>query len=387
VGGTIAVEERAADTKSEGSFVSMGAGTMAVIEEGAAEGESAPQEKYGSLRLQLEDNEENDVRDDCCHRMLKGRLCSCCGKCIENWPRTFAVFFGVIFPLWVLIFLSILFGFFLARFEAPNEIIENDNVMEAQAQVRRLGSLAARAAEAIPVICFELFILELPVTDVGSALAVVLDKDDPFQAGTIQQNPLMGAVLSDDLVIVNKTAMYQFMQSCGEEARPITEALLRRGSDVFNISAAGLTFNWIRCGTWANGLGSPGVLVRRPEVELRPEAQQEFYNQTWYDDQQQLFDKYLEEYLGANLTVYDDYLGANLTVLAARLQAFQDSIGNATGGSKCYVNGPGSGEFCLVAVSLCYVFLVSRFSHTQSCILSDYPSLVLVHSHDNDWVR
>jgi hypothetical protein len=189
--------------------------------------------------------------------------------------------------------------------------------------------------------------------------------------------------LSDDLVIVNKTAMYQFMQSCGEEARPITEALLRRGSDVFNISTAGLTFNWIRCGTWANGLGSSGVLVRRPEVELRPEAQQEFYNQTWYDDQQWLFDKYLEENLAANLSVsVEDW---NLTALAARVKAFQDSVENATGGTKCFLNGPGSGEFCpspfFVFRFLCFTFL------SHSCIHSDYPSLVLVHSHDNDWVR
>jgi hypothetical protein len=253
----------------------------------------------------------------------------------------------------------------LDTFEAPNEIRENNNIMDAQAQVRLLGSVAARVAEYIPMICFELFLLGLPVTDVGSALEDVLEKDDLFQAGARQQpSPVVGAILSDDLIILNKTAMYEFMQGCGDVARPVTEALLRRAGDVSEISTTALTFNWIRCGPWANGLGSSGVLDPRPNVELRPEAQQGIYNQTWYDDQQQLFDNYLEEYLGTNATVYEGYLGANVTILAARLQAFQDSVGNATGGSKCYLNVPGSGEFSLVAVSLHSVFIVSRFSHS-----------------------
>jgi hypothetical protein len=352
--GTMAVEERAADTKSEGSFDSMGEeGTMVVEEGGAADnqeetGESAPPQKYGSLHLPLEDNEENDVNDGCCLRMFKGKWCSCCGKCIARWPRTFAILFGVIFPLWLLIALSLFFGYFLAELEAPNEIIENNNILAAQAQVRLLGSLAARAAQVIPTICFELFLLGLPVANLGSAVESALD--DPFQAGTTQPNPPVGAILSDDLIVVNKTAMYEFMEVCGEEAGPITEALLRRASDVLEISTTELTFNWIRCGPWANGLGSTGVLARLPVVELRPEAQQEFYNQTWYDDQQQLFEKYLEEYVEANETINGEYFGANLTLLAARFQVFQDSIGNATGGSKCFLNVPASGEFCFVAV-------------------------------------
>lgn len=358
------------------------------VEEGAADnkeekGESAPQQKYGSLQLQLEENEDNDAVDGCCLRMLKGRWCSCCGKCIARWPRISAVFFGVVFPLWLLIALSVFLGYFLAELEAPNEIIENNSIMEAQAQVRLLGSLAARVAEAIPVICFELFLLGRPVTDVLSKVEVVLAGDDPFQAGRRQPDPEVGDILSDDFIIVNKTAMYEFMQDCGDVARPITEALYQQAGNVSDISSTALTFNWIRCGPWANGLGSSGVLDRRPAVELRPDAQQGFYNQTWYDDQQELFDKYLEEYLEANMTVYGEYLGSNLTVLAARLQAFQDSVGNATGGSKCYSNVPGSGELFWVAVSS----FVSRFSHTRLCTLSDCPSLVLVHSHDNGWVR
>jgi hypothetical protein len=363
------------DTKSEGSFDSMGEGTKAV-DEGAADNkeekeESAPEQKYGSLQLQLEHNEDNDDNDDCCLRMCKGRRCSCCGKCIARWPRTFAIFFGVVFPLWLLIALSIFFGYFLAELEAPNEISQNNNIMAAQAQVLLLGSLAARAAEVIPTICFELFLLGLPVTNIGPAVEFVLDNTDPFQAGARQQtSPVVGAILSDDLIVVNKTAMYEFMQGCGDVAGPITEALLRRADDVSDIRTTSLTFNWIRCGPWANGLGSSGLLAPRPVDELRPEAQQKIYNQTWYDDQQQLFDKYLEEYMEANLTVYEDYLGANLTILAARLQAFQDSIGNATGGSKCFLNAPGSGEFCLVAVSLSSIFLVSPFSHTRAYYLT-----------------
>jgi hypothetical protein len=398
---TMAAEEGAPDTKREGSFHSMTAGTMAV-EEGGAEvepqekGVSAPRNKKWSLQLQLDDNEENDANDACCLRMLKGRWCSCCGGYIARWPRIFAIFFGVVFPLWLLIALSVFFGFFLAKLEAPNEIIQNDDILEAQAELRVLGSLAARAAQAIPVICFELFLLARPVTDMGFELEMALEKDGNFflnrtaQPETTQPLPEeVGAILSDDLIVLNKTTMHEFMQRCGDEARPITESFLQRGGSIRDISAAELTFNWIRCGPWADGLGSSGVRDPHDVVDLRPEAQAKFYRQTWNDDQQRLFDEYLEEYTTAsNSTVYlEDFMETNLTVIAARFQAIKYSIGNATGGTKCYLNGPGSGKFCLVAISLCSVFLLSHFSDTCAYVLSDYPSLVLVHNHDNGWVR
>jgi hypothetical protein len=358
IGGTMAAEEGAPDTKREGSFHFMTAETMAV-EEGGAEvqqpkGESAPSNKKGSLRLKLDDNEENDAYsyDGCCLRMLNGRWCSCCGGCIARWPRTFAIFFAVVLPLWLLIAISSILGYFLAKLEAPNEIIQNDDILEAQAELREIGSLAARAAQAIPKICFELFLLARPVTDMARELEIALEKDDNFFPAETAQ-PVTD-ILSDDLIVLNKTAMYEFMQLCGDEARPITERLLQRGGDIIDISAAELTFNWIRCGPWANGLDSSGVLDPHDVVDLRPEAQEEFYRETWNDDQQRLFDEYRKEYTTAsNSTAHlEESVGTNLTVIAARFLAFQNSIGNATGGTKCYLNGPGSGKLCLVAVSL-----------------------------------
>jgi hypothetical protein len=344
----------------------MTAGTMAVEEEGdeiqpQEKGESAPRNKNWSLQLQLDDTEENNANDGCCLRMLKGRWCSCCGGCIARWPRTFAIFFGVALPLWLLIALSVLFGYFLAKLEAPNEIIQNDDILEAQAELRVLGSLAARAAQAIPTICFELFLLARPVTDMDAELEMALEKDDNFfsaettQLETTQPVPEeVRAILSNDLIVLNKTAMHEYMQRCGDEARPITENLVQRGGNVIDISAVRLTFNWIRCGPWANGLSSSGVLDPHDVVALRPEAQAEFYRQTWDDDQQRLFDKYLDENVASNSTVYlEEFVETNLTVIGARFQAFEESIGRATGGTKCYLNGPGSGKFCLVTVFLC----------------------------------
>jgi hypothetical protein len=375
--GTMAAEEGAPDTKREGSFHFMTAETMAV-EEGGAEvqqpkGESAPPNKSKLLRLQLDDDEENDAYsyDGCCLRMLKGRRCSCCGGCIARWPRTFAIFFGVVLPLWLLIAVSVLLGYFLAELEAPNEITQNDDILEAQAELRELGSLAARAAQVIPITCFNLFILERPVTEMARELEIALEKDDHlFPAETTQPVPQEvgaqpetaqpvpqeeGAILSDGLIVMNQTAMYEFMQLCGDEAKPITERLLQRGGDIIDIRAAGLTFNWIRCGPWANGLDSSGIFNPHDVVDLRPEAQEELYRQTWNDDQQRLFDEYLEENTKAsNSTAYlEEFVETNLIV--ARYKAFKDSIGNATGGTTCNLNGPASGKLAS-SLSLCVPF-------------------------------
>lgn len=40
---------------------------------------------------------------------------------IRHFPRTMAVFWGVVLPLWLLVFVSVLSGFVLAYLEAPLE--------------------------------------------------------------------------------------------------------------------------------------------------------------------------------------------------------------------------------------------------------------------------
>jgi hypothetical protein len=42
-------------------------------------------------------------------------------QCCQNWPRTCSLLFGVVLPLWALIFISLIFGSILSQVEAPEE--------------------------------------------------------------------------------------------------------------------------------------------------------------------------------------------------------------------------------------------------------------------------
>jgi hypothetical protein len=310
--------------------------------------ESDGGDNNGALEV-LEEGDDSDsiVVDRCCVRLVEGKSCCglgqiCYGRCISRWPRTFALICGVILPLWLLIGFSIFFGYFLAGFEAPNEIRENDDIMQARTQVRRGTNATVQLVQKIPTLCFELYLGSRPPADIEFEL-------ENF-AETTEIDPLLAAILSDELVVVNKTALYEFLQSCGAVASPLVEALLLRGVGLINSVQPNLTFNWIRCGYWADGLDSNAKFQRHDIADLRPEAQQEFYEQVWTEDQQQLYDQYLEENLEANLTLPD-----------ARNRAFRGSIKNATGDTKCEVNAPASGEFRLVTFLRSSVFLVSHF--------------------------
>jgi hypothetical protein len=42
-------------------------------------------------------------------------------QCCQKWPRTCSLLFGVVLPLWALIFISLIFGSILSQVEAPEE--------------------------------------------------------------------------------------------------------------------------------------------------------------------------------------------------------------------------------------------------------------------------
>jgi hypothetical protein len=53
-------------------------------------------------------------------------------QCCRNWPRTCSLFFGVVLPLWALIFISLIFGSILSQVEAPEEgrfFLRKDNFL------------------------------------------------------------------------------------------------------------------------------------------------------------------------------------------------------------------------------------------------------------------
>ena len=56
-------------------------------------------------------------------RLLPRIIFHPCISCVKSWPRTSALVFGVICPLFLLIFVSVFFGYFLAQLEGQGVLL------------------------------------------------------------------------------------------------------------------------------------------------------------------------------------------------------------------------------------------------------------------------
>eukprot|EP00984_Skeletonema_dohrnii_P010789 scaffold4233_cov142-Skeletonema_dohrnii-CCMP3373.AAC.32 len=74
-------------------------------------------------------------------------------RAIAAWPRTSALTFGVVVPLFLLIAVSVFFGYFLAQLEGPDEIIYNNDVISTQIALALQDQLIGNITETLPYIC------------------------------------------------------------------------------------------------------------------------------------------------------------------------------------------------------------------------------------------
>jgi len=203
------------------------------------------------------------------------RLCNCsclqhCRRCIRKYadrnPRTFSVLMGIVVPLLLLDALSIALGFWLARIESPVEIESNDALLQANEYREFFGALFANITALAPQICFQFFLEEKPdnyVEEYVGAFAdlFVLEEtparmeaaaqfEDVYLPDTEEGQAALNETFfsGDDLLEVNITEMYLFMNHCGDTFRDsmlqIIEVIQQR--NLFE-GALDLTFGWNRC--------------------------------------------------------------------------------------------------------------------------------------------
>ena len=193
------------------------------------------------------------------------------------------MFFGILVPLLLLDVLSIVLGFWLATVESPVEIESNDALLQAEAYREFFGALLANITALAPQICFRLFLQNKTdnyVEEYTQAFADLFDPEERMQAAAQFQDVYLPdteegqAALNetffggDDMLEVNITEMYLFMNQCGDTFR---ESMFRifdaiRQGDLFG-GEAGLTFGWNRCSPLRRNIADGQI---RYEKSLRP---------------------------------------------------------------------------------------------------------------------
>ena len=168
-------------------------------------------------------------------------------KCFNTWPRTTALCFRIIIPLWILIGISLGFGLILASFEAPGEYASNDETVK------------------------ERYVLSLfPSNEITTGLTNMsqscLDyyNDIKNNQTTIENNPFLTLVDNLDFFtqkfpnvsvgFENQTPesvlgeAKEFASVCADIAEEIYDTLYNYTKSVINEEIlTDLTFNWIRC--------------------------------------------------------------------------------------------------------------------------------------------
>uniref|UniRef100_A0A7S2YM95 Potassium channel domain-containing protein n=1 Tax=Entomoneis paludosa TaxID=265537 RepID=A0A7S2YM95_9STRA len=265
-------------------------------------------------------------------RLMKSK---CARNIITKFPRTLAVFGGIILPLWMLNFLSLIFGVWLASKESPGEIKHNDEELVKEARANLTSQSVTAITSVAPRLCAELYIknedhemidFAQKVTDLVEGLVDHLDQG---------QADLFSAVSQERAAQINFTEWYTYMTDCGESVRIYADAMLELTSAAERASAGvDLSFNWIRCHEDANGKLDAFLSDRLPIRELSLEAQSETYKQFWDEDRESLEKEY-----------YQQYIDEGFPEEEAFALAVNSSLTEATGGDGCTLNGPGAAFF------------------------------------------
>ena len=79
--------------------------------------------------------------------------CWPCRRFILSMPRTSALLLGVVCPLFLLILISIIFGYILAQLEGPREMMNNNGIIEARIASSFAKGFTMRMTTELPAIC------------------------------------------------------------------------------------------------------------------------------------------------------------------------------------------------------------------------------------------
>jgi hypothetical protein len=246
-----------------------------------------------------------------------------------SWPRTFSLVLGVILPLFVLIFICVIIGIILAIVEAPLEVSRNDHVVATDVQTYDGLMLVSKPlfsdeAAFLPSICLELFLRRQNASLVEKYILELLKSES---------DALKTLNLTDPFD-VNETVVGDYLEECGEFARPIMERLEQDNNTVLTLIGTALTFNWIRCIPGAKGLRTVAGMASLNMIPyMRYDAQKQHFVDVWRKDQKVLYDRF-----------YEENIAANMSAVNASVNALQESVNKASGVRGCELNAPASGK-------------------------------------------
>lgn len=182
-------------------------------------------------------------------------------RLIDRYPRSFALFFGIIFPLFLLIAISWLFGFMLARAESPVEIETNDDLMRSVTLLNKTSNLLTNLTYAVPRICFRSFLYKNTdydwdssfreafqnAEDIGSILEATIS-----YVLQLENGEYLGEGIEDVTIEINVTEMDAYLSTCGNTFRNEVEEVLAFANNVSTTALSegnclSLTFKWNRC--------------------------------------------------------------------------------------------------------------------------------------------
>jgi Ion channel len=281
-------------------------------------------------------------------------------RCFRKYPRSCAIVLAILIPLWILLLISFLFGFIIAKSEAPYQVESNDFYFASKLLSSSAAQLVANFSASLPLLCLDLYLEKrLPNEDnlneiSGPILSeeLLIPSVDEVIGGnqSFDETGALVRVYAGDNTTVywrtprdiilegidfgNATDLYRFLLQCGEASRSVNSKLLDAMKNRLTalVSSEGTAkFQWIRCLPQSSGLSNtPSFFNGWSYEEARQDAQTKLYEQTWTASQRQLFRQFLNEEMK---------LQGNLTaeIVAA---VFGRSLRAATGESKCGLNGP-----------------------------------------------
>jgi hypothetical protein len=281
-------------------------------------------------------------------------------RIFRRFPRCYAIWCGMIFPLWFLVLLSLIGGRFLGDFEFDEEVNSNDNAMRLRLVEERYNGLVGRLERYAPALCHIHYKNEVPPENLTDTLGYLLLKTHTLMPEFIEQEQEK-MIDEGQFSIQNLTSFSMYLNACGEVVHNLTSSLQNDFIGEYETSWAAsrsLSFNWIRCVnvSWTTPTGFNRVFQPTQKYidAAHPANQSKAFSDAWLESQKSLQDYYSNE------------LEEGPGYQEARLKAFNQSNYEATGGSSCAVNVPSAGttllnRHCLHLLEQCPIL-----SHTFS---------------------
>mmetsp|Transcript_21324 Transcript_21324/g.35261 ORF Transcript_21324/g.35261 Transcript_21324/m.35261 type:complete len:632 (+) Transcript_21324:75-1970(+) len=267
---------------------------------------------------------------------LDSHGCGLLARFPERWPRVFWFTFGVVAPLWLLIFIATFCGYGLAALEAPQEIVTNDNRLEIKYRVQGVNNITNRIIEKTPRICMQLFAKNSTTPETFPQL----DYEEGYYESAILLEQATIQFLNesdaDQEWTIDGNELYEFMNQCGKNFQRYMQRIQSAG-EVYIGQPDDLTFNWARCANDSSGSLNGKLTVDLPWIgektynALEPEAQKAYYERIWLEDMKRI-----------NRTVYDSQeISVNSTLeetIRARGYAFLEATRLASAEDACTPN-------------------------------------------------